>query len=473
MATQTKPAAASAPNYLVPFITITALFCIFGFITSLNNALVPQMKSIFDLSYGKAMLTTSAFFLAYLFFSIPSSWLIEAIGYKRTIVISLFVQVVGAMLFIPAAIYLSFAFFLTAIFILAAGVTALQTAANPYVSILGPEHSAPARLTLAQAFNALGQAAGPAVVGWFILTDPAKVATKAAIANTVQAPFMAIAGGLLLLGLAVMFMRLPAITRSESYRPGADSTASTGRSIWSYRHTVLATLGIFFYVGVEVTLAGIAINYFLAQGLDGAKVGSFFASLGNFGAVLTNFFGPWTSVKIAGILVSLYWLGSLVGRFLGTWLLTFIRSEKLLTVFGFLGVALMLVSMFSSGPVAIWSLVFCGFANSIMFPNIFALGIAGLGPMTSKGSGLIVTACFGGAVIPPIYGALADKIEKMYAIAHDPAGVQDAIAHNLTYHSVIAERVGIQYAFIVPILCYLYVAYFGLSGYKPTSAVKA
>jgi FHS family L-fucose permease-like MFS transporter len=416
MATQTKPAAAGAPNYTIPFITITALFCIFGFITCLNNALVPQMKLIFDLSYGKAMLTTSAFFLAYLIFSIPSSKLIELIGYKRTIVIALFVQVVGACLFIPAAIYLSFAFFLTAIFVLAAGVTALQTAANPYVSILGPEHSAPARLTLAQAFNALGQAAGPAVVGWFILTDPAKVATKAAIAHTVQAPFMAIAGGLLLLGLAVMFMHLPAVTRSESYRPGTDSAANTGSSIWSYRHTVLATLGIFFYVGVEVTLAGIAINYFLAQGVS--------------------------TPKIAGMLVSFYWLGSLVGRFLGSWLLTFIRSEKLLTIFGFLGVALMLVSMFTSGPVAIWSLVFCGFANSIMFPNIFALGIAGLGPMTSKGSGLIVTACFGGAVIPPIYGALADKV-------------------------------GIQYAFIVPIICYLYVAYFGLSGYKPTNTVKA
>jgi FHS family L-fucose permease-like MFS transporter len=416
MATQSKPAASSAPNYLMPFITITVLFCIFGFITCLNNALVPQMKSIFDLSYGKAMLTTSAFFLAYLIFSIPSSKLIEVIGYKRTIVISLFVQVVGAILFIPAAKMVSFPLFLTAIFVLAAGVTALQTAANPYVSILGPEHSAPARLTLAQAFNALGQAAGPLVVGWFILTDPAKVATKAAIAQTVQAPFMAIAGGLLLLGLAVMFMHLPAVTRSESYRPGTDSAANTGRSIWSYRHTVLATLGIFFYVGVEVTLAGIAINYFLAQGVS--------------------------TPKIAGVLVSFYWLGSLVGRFLGSWLLTFIRSEKLLTVFGFLGVALMLVSMFTSGPVAIWSLVFCGFANSIMFPNIFALGIAGLGPMTSEGSGLIVTACFGGAVIPPIYGALADKV-------------------------------GIQYAFVIPILCYLYVAYFGLSGYKPTSAVKA
>ena len=407
----TTPAASSAPKYLGPFITLTFLFCIFGFITALNNALVPHLKKIFDLPYGLAMLTTSAFFLAYLIFSMPSSWLIEKIGYKRTIVVSLFVQVVGALLFIPAANQVSLPLFLTAIFVLAAGVTALQTAANPYVSILGPEHTAPIRLTLAQAFNSLGMAAGPAVVGWFILTDPDKVATKAAIAHTVQAPFIAIAGGLLLLGLVVMFMHLPAVTRSESFRPTDEGAPTPGRSIWSYRHTVLATLGIFAYVGVEVTLAGIAINYFLAQGIS--------------------------TPKIAGALVSLYWLGSLVGRFLGTWLLTFIPSEKLLTIFGFLGVTLMLISMFTSGPVAIGTLVFCGFANSIMFPNIFALGIAGLGPMTSKGSGLIVTACFGGAVIPPIYGALADKV-------------------------------GIQYAFIVPILCYLYVAYFGLSGYKPT-----
>ena len=414
MATRsTPPTAPSTPNYTGPFITITILFCIFGFITCLNNALVPQMKSIFDLSYGKAMLTTSAFFLAYLLFSIPTSRLIEVIGYKRTIVISLFIQVVGAAMFIPAAKMVSFPLFLTAIFVLAAGVTALQTAANPYVSILGPEHSAPIRLTLAQAFNALGQAAGPLVVGWFILTDPAKVATKEAIAHTVQVPFMAIAGGMLLLGLAVMFTHLPAISSTRAFRPATDEDPLLKRSIWSYRHTVLATLGIFCYVGVEVTLAGIGINYFMAQGVS--------------------------TPKIAGVLVSFYWLGSLVGRFLGSWLLTFTKSATLLTIFGFLGVALMLTSMFSTGPVAIATLIFCGFANSIMFPNIFALGIAGLGPMTSKGSGLITTACFGGAVVPPIYGALADKI-------------------------------GIQYAFIVPIFCYLYISYYGISGHKRRKA---
>jgi FHS family L-fucose permease-like MFS transporter len=438
MATQSNPPEASnTPNYLGPLITLTFLFCIFGFITALNNALVPHLKKIFDLPYGLAMLTTSAFFLAYLVFSLPSSWLIEAIGYKRTIVVALFVQVVGALMFIPAANLVSFPLFLTAIFVLAAGVTALQTAANPYVSILGPEHSAPVRLTLAQAFNALGMAAGPAVVGWFILTDPDKVTTKAVIAHTVQAPFIAIAGGLLLLGLVVMFLHLPAVVSSRTANPAAHSSTSN-RSILSYRHTVLATVGIFVYVGVEVTLAGIAINYFLTQGVNGTGVASFFASLGNIGVFVTNHLGPFTGAKVAGILVSVYWLCSLVGRFLGAWLLTFIPSEKLLAIFGFLGVSLMLTSMFTSGPVAIGTLVLCGFANSIMFPNIFALGIAGLGSMTSKGSGLIVTACFGGAVIPPIYGALAD-------------------------------RVGIQYAFAVPILCYLYVAYFGLSGYKPTN----
>jgi FHS family L-fucose permease-like MFS transporter len=405
--------AASSPNYTGPFITITILFCIFGFITSLNNALVPHMKSIFDLSYGPAMLTTSAFFLAYFFFSLPSSWLIERIGYKRTIVISLLVQVIGAALFIPAAKLVNFPLFLLAIFILAAGVTALQTAANPYVSILGPESSAPVRLTLAQAFNSLGQAAGPLVAGWFILTDPTKIATKAAIAQTVQVPFVAIAGGLLILGLAVMFTSLPAIASTRAFRPATDGDPLLGRSIWSYRHTVLSAVGIFFYVGVEVTLAGVAINYFLAQGVS--------------------------TPKIAGMLVSFYWIGSLIGRFLGSWMLTFIKANKLLTVFGFLGVVFLLISMFSTGPVAIWTLILCGFANSIMFPNIFALGVAGLGPMTSKGSGIITTAIVGGAVIPPIYGTLVD-------------------------------RVGMQYAFIVPIICYLYIAYFGMSGYKPTDS---
>jgi FHS family L-fucose permease-like MFS transporter len=443
MAAQSKQSAAlTSPGYLVPFITVTALFFIFGFITNLNMALVPHLRSIFDLPYAWAMLAESAFFLAYFVFAAPTSKLIETIGYKRTMVVSLFIQVAGCLLFVPAAKMVSFPLFLTAVFVVGAGVTALQTSANPYVSILGPEHSAPIRLTLAQAFNSIGGTIAPLIAGAYILTDPAKLASKASVADTVRLPYIFIAGGLLILGLAVAFSHLPAVTRTQSFRPGKEGDAALSRSIWSYKHTVLGTLGIFFYVGVEVGLASIAVNYFLFQGVGSARVASFFASLGWFGALVTRFFGPWTDVKIAGILLSGYWFGALVGRLLGSWILTKVKSGKLLGIFGFAAAALIALSMFTSGQVAIWTLVLCGFFNSIMFPNIFTLGIAGLGPMTSKGSGLIMTACVGGAVVPYLFGALADKV-------------------------------GIQHAFVLPVICYLFIAYYGLWGSKPARTVTA
>ncbi len=414
MAASSKTSAAlTSPGYLVPFITVTALFLTFGFITTLNMALVPHLRSIFKVGYGWAMLAESAFFLAYFVFSGPSSKLIEWVGYKQTMVISLFIQVVGCLLFIPAAKLLSFPLFLTASFVVGAGVTALQTSANPYAAILGPEESAPVRLTLAQAFNSIGTTVAPLFAGAFILTDPDQVASQAAIANTVRAPYLAIAGALLLLGLAVAFSHLPPVTATQEFRPGKEGDALASRSVWSYRHTVLGALGIFLYVGVEVGLFSIAVNYFKAQGMS--------------------------SLKTASDVASLYWFGALVGRLLGSWILTKVKSGKLLTIFGFCASALLLTSMFSSGSVAIWSLVLCGFFNSIMFPNIFALGIAGLGPMTSKGSGLIMTAIVGGAVIPYLLGKAAD-------------------------------RFGIQHAFVIPLCCYLYIAWYGLWGSKPEKA---
>jgi len=410
MAAQAKPSAAlTSPGYLIPFITVTALFFVFGFITNLNMALVPHLRSIFDLPYGLAMLAESAFFLAYFVFSSPTSKLIETIGYKRTMVVSLFVQVAGCLLFVPAAKMVSFPLFLTAVFVVGAGITALQTSANPYVSILGPEHSAPIRLTLAQALNSLGGSLAPLVAGAFILTDPDKIASKASIADTVRGPYIAIAAALLVLGLAVAFSHLPAITETQSFRPGKDGDDLLSRSIWSFKHTVLAALGIFLYVGVEVGLASIAVNYFKTQGMS--------------------------SLKTASFLVSLYWFGALVGRLLGSWILTKVKSGKLVSIFGFAAAMLIAISMFTSGSVAIWTLVLCGLLNSIMFPNIFTLGIAGLGPMTSKGSGLIMSACVGGAVVPYLLGALAD-------------------------------RVGIQHAFVIPVICYLYIAYYGMWGSK-------
>ncbi|MGA8044127.1 MAG: sugar MFS transporter, partial [Terracidiphilus sp.] len=403
-------------SYIVPFITVTVLFGIFGFLTNLNSNLMPHLKSIFDLSYGPAMMATVAWFFAYLIFSVPSAKLIEAVGYKRTMVISLFIMVVGALLFVPAANRVSFPLFMAAIFVLATGVTALQTSANPYVSILGPEHSAAARLTLSQAFNSLGAAAAPLVVGRFILTDPSKIASKASIAHTVQGPYLAIAATLLVLGFAVMFMHLPAITSTRAFRPATDRDPLLGRSIWSYRHTVLGMVGIFFYVGVEIALAAIAISYFRTQGL--------------------------TSLETVSSLASLYFVFIMAGRFVGSAAMKWIGADKLLAGLGFLGVALLFISMFSHGMLAVWTLVLCGLANSIMYPTVFALGIAELGPMTSEGSGIITMGNVGGAVVPVLFGAMAD-------------------------------RVGIQYAFIVPIMSYIYIAYYGLWGHKLTRTVAA
>jgi MFS transporter, FHS family, L-fucose permease len=414
MPTLEKPSKLTSPGYLAPFIIVTALFFIFGFITTLNMALVPHLKSVFDLDYAWAMLADSAFFLAYFVFSAPSAKLIEWIGYKKTMVISLFIQVVGCLLFIPAAKFVNFPLFLAAIFIVGAGITALQTAANPYVAILGPEHSAPVRLTLAQAFNSIGALLAPLVGGALILAASPGSKSKAALADTVRVPYLVIAGGLLLLGIAVAFSHLPHIESPQGSHLSTESDPIQNRSIWSFRHTLLGAVGIFLYVGVEVGLASIAVNYFKSQGMS--------------------------SLKTASYLVSLYWAGAMVGRLLGSWMLTKVQTGRLVALFAASGAVLLVVSMLTSGPVAIWTLVLCGFFNSIQFPNVFALGIAGLGPLTSRGAGLINTAIVGGAVIPYLIGALADKI-------------------------------GIQGSFVLPMACYLYIAWYGMWGSKPTQRI--
>jgi len=436
MATRsTPPATNSAPSYLVPFIIVTALFGIFGFLTNLNSNLSKELEDIFALNHAWSNLVTSAWFFAYLVFSVPSAKLIEKVGYKRTMVISLFIMVAGALLFIPAAAMVSFPVFLTASFVLATGVCALQTSANPYVSILGPEHSAPARLTLAQAFNSLGSAIAPLVVGTFILNDMTKVTDKAAIAHTVQGPYIVLAAAFFLLGFAVMFMHLPAIPSTRAFPPATDGDPILGRSIWSYKHTVLGMLGIFFYVGVEIALAANAIQFFFSQGVD-------ITSLGFIGTLATQIHGPLSATSIAALLASFYMFSIMIGRFVGTVVMKVVPANVLLIGLGIFGVILLLIAMVTTGTLAIWCLVLCGLANSIMYPTIFALGIAELGPMTSKGSGVITIGNVGGAVIPPLFGYLAVKL-------------------------------GYQHAFVLPIICYLFVAYYGLSGYKPSRSIAA
>jgi len=437
MATRsTSQQQSNSPSYLVPFIIVTALFGIFGFLTNLNSNLSKELEDIFNLNHAWSNLVTSAWFFAYLVFSVPSSKLIERVGYKRTMIISLFIMVAGALLFIPAAAMVSFPVFLTASFVLATGVCALQTSANPYVSILGPEDSAPARLTLAQAFNSLGSAVAPLVVGAFILTNRVasadKVADARAVAHTVVGPYVAIAAALFVLGFAVMFMHLPAIAApTRAFRPASDGDALLERNIWSYKHVVLGMLGIFFYVGVEIALAANAIQFFFSQNVS-------IDTLGPIGTLATSIGGPLSLTSIAALLASFYMFSIMIGRFAGTVVMKWVKAEKLLVGLGTFGVLLLLVAMSTTGGLAIWCLVLCGLANSIMYPTIFALGIAELGPLTSKGSGVITIGNVGGAVIPPLFGYLAVQMGSY------------------------------QHAFILPILCYVYVAYYGFSGYKPS-----
>jgi MFS transporter, FHS family, L-fucose permease len=428
------------PSYTGPFIIVSILFFVFGFLTTLNTFLGPLVQAAFDLDNFQSNLVNSAFFVAYLLFAAPTSKLIETIGYKRTMVTALATMAVGTVLFIPAAGALIYILFLLAILVLAAGIAALQTSANPYVGALGPEESAPARLTLAQAFNSIGATISGWVAGKFILAQvltaeqvkalsaEAHHAYQEQMASAVRAPYLFFATSLVILALAVAFARLPTLQTTQAFRPANDGDPILSRSIWSYRHTVLAAVGIFCYVGVEVGLGANMVKYFTQPTIGGY------------------------SAHDAASLVSFYWGGALVGRLLGSWLLSKISAPKLLGLFGCLAALVVLISIFSTGQIAVWSVIVAGFFNSIMFPNIFALGTKGLGPMTSKGSGLIMSGVVGGAVIAPILGKVTD-----FGISAQGLPAATAVQHSL----------------FIAVACYLYIAYYGFIGSKPVRTVTA
>jgi FHS family L-fucose permease-like MFS transporter len=407
---------------------VTTLFFVWGFLTSLNDILIPHLKSVFDLNLAQASLVQSAFFASYFIFSLPSGKLVELIGYKRTMVVGLLVMAAGALLFIPAATAPSYPLFLGALIVLAAGITTLQVSANPYVSVLGPERTASSRLNLAQGFNSLGTTLAPYFGSILILsaapksleelkamTAPALQAYKVHEASSVKLPYLYIALALVLLGLAIAMVKLPKIEQTQDFRPGA---GHTGDSIWKYRHTVLGAVGIFVYVGAEVSIGSFLVNYFTQPDTGGL------------------------TVQVAAKLVSLYWLGAMIGRFIGSATLQRFRPGKVLGLVSIMATVLVLASMLTYGHAAIWTILLVGLCNSIMFPTIFTLGIAELGPLTGKGSGLLVAAIVGGAIIPYAEGKLADQI-------------------------------GIHHAFILPVVCYLFIVYYGFIGSKPTVLAKA
>jgi len=411
----------NATTYTGALAIVTSLFFMWGFVTVLNDILVPHLKAIFDLSYTKVMLIQFAFFSAYFIFSIPSAKLIDWIGYKRTMVFGLMTMGVGALLFRPAASAASYALFLCALMVLAAGITALQVAANPYVAVLGPEKTGSSRLNLTQAFNSLGTTIGPYLGGLLILSanprrmDELRQMPAAALqayrvqeASSVKLPYLVIGIALILLGIVISLVKLPAMPHAERHGETGPKT-----SLWKYRHLVLGALGIFVYVGGEVSIGSFLINYFTQK------------NIGNI-----------TETAAAGF-VAYYWGGAMVGRFIGSAILQKVETRIVLGIAAAAACGLVLTSMLTSGHFAMWSIILVGFFNSVMFPSIFTLGIAKLGPLTGDGSGMLVMAIVGGAIIPVMQGALAD-------------------------------RVGIHHAFVLPVLCYVYIFYYALRGSKPS-----
>ena len=393
---------------------VTTLFFMWGFLTSLNDILVPHLKSIFDLSYAEAMLIQFSFFSAYFVFALPSGKLIEWIGYKKAMVGGLFTMGLGALLFIPAASVPSFPLFLAALIVLAAGITVLQVSANPYVAVLGPEQTASSRLNLTQAFNSLGTTVGP-WFGSFLILSGVPVALDVILgmspdqlqayrlqqASSVKLPYLGLAVVLFVLGLIIAKFRLPVISAVEQH-------GKVHESIWKHRRLVLGAIGIFVYVGAEVSIGSLLVSYM---------------SQPNIGKI---------SIQVAARFVSLYWGGAMIGRFIGSAVLRRLRTGMVLGFSALMAFLLVVFSMLTFGHPAMWSILLVGLFNSTMFPSIFTLSIEGLGPLTGKGSALLVCAIVGGAIIPELQGVLADHI-------------------------------GVHHAFILPTLCYLYIAFFAFS----------
>lgn len=414
--------------------SLMVLFFMMGFITCLNDILIPYLKVIFKLNYTQVNLINLCFFSAYFFMSIPGGRLVQKYGYKAIMITGFVIAAIGAGLFYPAAELKVYGLFLGALFILATGITLLQVAGNPYVSVLGTPETSSARLTLTQALNSLGTTIAPLVGTYLILSNLPEMplALKGlksysdlspqlnALLNGVlektelvylQGVYVVIAAVLLSIGGMLFMMKLPAIGRG-------DGEISTGgikekSSIWQYKHLVLGMIGIFTYVGAEVAIGSHIINYLEMKDVMGM------------------------AAEKAGTYVAYYWGGAMVGRFIGTVILGKFNPGKVLGIYGFAAIGMIGISIMTTGIVSMWTLLAVGFFNSLMFPAIFTLSIKGLGKYTDQASGLLCTAIVGGAVLPLLFGAIAD-----------------ATGGNL------------KMALIVPVVCYLYISYFGFSGHK-------
>lgn len=427
--------------YLIPFIALTSLFFIWGFLTVMVDAFIPRLKEVFELGLAQAGLVQFAWFIAYGCISIPGGILVSKMGYKKGIVGGLTIVAIGCLLFMPAAAFRSFPFFLAALFTLAGGITVLQVAANPFVAVLGPEESASSRLNLAQAFNSVGATFAPVIAAAFLLSDSikgsdqiaalsaeAKEAYYASEAAAVQQPFLVIAICVFVIAGIFAVIKLPKILESEE-------TTGTYAEALQFKHLRWGVLGIFVYVGAEVALGSYLVNYFMDFQMDQAilasegmsSVAGFMAELFS-GKLLANMDGK----AIVGVFVTFYWGGAMIGRFVGSYVMQKVDASKVLGFFALGPVILLLITMGTTGYFAFWAVLLVGFFNSIMFPTIFTLSLEGLGDYKPRASGLLCTAIVGGAFIPPLFGYVADTF-------------------------------GFTLAFIVPILCYTYISFLGWS----------
>ncbi|KGK02938.1 MULTISPECIES: sugar MFS transporter [Pseudoalteromonas] len=416
--TQPLPAAENSQKpgstHTFALTSLTTLFFMWGFLTCLNDILIPYLKGMFSLNYTQAMLVQFCFFGAYFVMSIPAGKLVSKIGYQFGIVVGLVVASIGCALFYPAAEAHVYELFLLALFVLASGITILQVSANPYVSVLGPAKTASSRLTMTQAFNSLGTTVAPLFGSWLILSEISQ-----ATAEQVKFPYLMLSASLLTLAIIFAFLKLPKLGKaidSEAENQGDTEFVDLG-SVWKYRHLILGAIGIFVYVGAEVAIGSFLVGFLTLDHIAGLPE------------------------QQAAHYISYYFAGAMIGRFAGAAIMQRLNAAKVLACHGILAGVLVLIAMTGQGSLAMWAILLVGLCNSIMFPTIFSLALQGLGKYTSQGSGILCLAIVGGAIIPLLQGMLADNI-------------------------------GVQLALILPIGCYLYITYFALFGAKKTTSTR-
>jgi FHS family L-fucose permease-like MFS transporter len=404
-------------KYLIPFILVTSLFFFWGLIHNLDPILIPHLRKAFRLNTLQSSLIDSAVYAGYFLMALPAGIIMQRFGYKSGIIIGLLLFATGSFLFIPAANTQEYVFFLGALFIIACGLAMLETAANPYAAVLGPESTSTQRLNLAQSFNGLAVTIAPLIGGRFILSgtqytedqlnamsSQARDLYLQSEADSVKMPYTIIAIVILLVALLFMVTKLPDIKEEKSERKSLLHTLR-------HRHLAWAVVAQFFYVGAQVCVQSFFINVAISSANLGEKVAADYLGLG-------------------------YGIAFMAGRFLSTFLMKYIASAKLLSLYAFMSILLSLIAILSKGMVTVYALIGMGFFMSIMFPTIFALGIKDLGAETKIGSSLIVMSIVGGALLPPLLAYIAD------------------VTHS------------IQLGYIVPLICFVFVLYFGLKGHK-------